>query len=213
MAKLIVAKDIVSCHEAGQSVCHLEKGTIITPAAYDEAKKYGITIETCDQVCPTSHSSDKDIDSISTEEILSLLKKFLTNNDEEDKTKPCLPYRSVSHPNGLKVVKGGTVRMDEFDTGNPKDKVGFQELVGKNESQMSAGFLTIDRSNFAWKLPYEEIDYVISGTVSIEIDGQTYVAREGDVIFVPSGSDVVWGSPDQAKIFYTTYPSNWSDLM
>ena len=68
-------------------------------------------------------------------------------------------------------------------------------------------------STFAWDLSYEEIDYVISGTVSVQIDGQTYVAREGDVIYVPSGSSVVWGSPDRAKIFYTTFPSNWPDLM
>ena len=78
---------------------------------------------------------------------------------------------------------------------------------------MSAGFLTIDHSTFAWDLPYEEIDYVISGTLSVQIDGQTYVAREGDVLFVPSGSSVVWGSPDKARDFYTTFPSNWPDLM
>ncbi|AGM98043.1 cupin domain-containing protein [Streptococcus iniae] len=137
----------------------------------------------------------------------------MLSNCDEKAAKPSLPYRSVVHSNGLKIVKGGTVRMDVFDTGNPEDKIGFQELVSKDESKMSAGFLTIDHSSFAWKLPYEEIDYVISGTVSIDIDGQTYVGRAGDVIFVPEGSDVVWGSPDNAKLFYTTFPANWADLM
>lgn len=41
MATLIIAKDIAACHEAGQSICYIEKGTLITPAARDEAKKMG----------------------------------------------------------------------------------------------------------------------------------------------------------------------------
>lgn len=210
MAKLIVVKDVLECHEAGRTVCPIEAGTIITPAARDEAKKYSISFEVCQQAC--SKNIETNESGITSDEILDLLKKMLQPNDEKTE-KVQLPYRCVAHSNGLKVVRGATVRMDDFDTGNPDAKVGFQELVSKDESKMSAGFLTIDHSSFAWKLPYEEIDYVVSGTVSVEIDGQTYVGREGDVIFVPSGSDVVWGSPDYAKIFYTTYPSNWADLM
>ena len=210
MAKLIVAKDILECREAGKTVCYIEKGTIITPAAQDEAKKYGISLECSQQSSPKLSSADEG--SVTSDEILDILKQLLlANSDTSEKEE--LPYRMVAHENGMKVVRGATVRMDDFDTGTPGAKVGFQELVNQHESKMSAGFLTIDHSSFSWKLPYEEIDYVISGTVSVQIDGQTFVARAGDVLFVPSGSDVVWGSPDNAKIFYTTYPSNWADLM
>ncbi|KHD45970.1 cupin domain-containing protein [Streptococcus hongkongensis] len=211
MAKLIVAKDVLECYENGQSTCLIEANTIITPAAKDEAKKYGISFEVDCPKCEKANINFKKGNEMSSDDLLSLLKTLLNTVDKEDK--PSLPYRCVAHHNGLKVVKGGTVRMDEFDTGNPDDKVTYQELVSKDESKMSAGFLSIDHSNFAWKLPYEEIDYVISGTVSVEIDGQTYVGRAGDVLYVPKGSDVVWGSPDHAKIFYTTFPANWSDLM
>lgn len=206
MAKLIIAKDILACKEANQSICYIEKGTIVTPAAQDEAKKYGISFECC-----ANRSTDTE-QQITADEILDILKNLLINNSDKSANN-MKPYRFVSHTNGMKLVRGSTVRMDDFDTGTPNTKVGFQELVGQQESKMSAGFLTIECSKFAWKLPYEEIDYVISGTVTIEIDGQTFVAREGDVLFIPSGSDVVWGSPDNAKLFYTTYPSNWSDLL
>ncbi|HFI0695200.1 TPA: cupin domain-containing protein [Streptococcus suis] len=206
MAKLIIAKDILACKEANQSICYIEKGTIVTPAAQDEAKKYGISFECCAKRSTATEQQ------ITADEILDILKNLLINNSDKSANN-MRPYRFVSHTNGMKLVRGSTVRMDDFDTGTPNTKVGFQELVGQHESKMSAGFLTIERSKFAWKLPYEEIDYVISGTVTIEIDGQTFVAREGDVLFIPSGSDVVWGSPDNAKLFYTTYPSNWSDLL
>ncbi|HEL1675615.1 TPA: cupin domain-containing protein [Streptococcus suis] len=210
MSKLIVAKDILACEEAGQKICYIEKGTIITPAAQDEAKKYNISFEYCNKC--EKMTSGLNEQRISTDEILHILKNILMNASDQSE-KEVKPYRFVSHTNGMRIVRGSTVRMDDFDTGTPNTKVGFQELVGQNESKMSAGFLTIENSKFAWKLLYEEIDYVISGTVTIEIDGQTFVAREGDVIFVPSGSDVIWGSPDNAKLFYTTYPSNWADLM
>ena len=116
-------------------------------------------------------------------------------------------------PNGLKIVRGNTVKMDIFDTGNPNARAYFQELVNKEESKMSAGFLVIENSKFDWELTYEEIDYVIEGTLTVEINGKTYTAYPGDVLFVPSGSKVVWGSPDKARLFYATYPANWADLL
>ena len=103
--------------------------------------------------------------------------------------------------------------MDVFDTGNPDANAHYQELVSKEESKMSAGFLVIEKSRFDWELTYEEIDYVIEGTLTVELNGKTYTAHGGDVLFVPSGSKVIWGSPDKAKIFYATYPANWADLL
>ena len=71
----------------------------------------------------------------------------------------------------------------------------------------------IENSSFDWELTYEEIDYVIEGTLTVTIDGTTYTAHAGDVLFVPSGSKVTWGSPDKARVFYATYPANWADLL
>lgn len=124
-----------------------------------------------------------------------------------------LPYAAECDASGLKVVRGNSVKMDVFDTGDSEVKAYYQELVSKEESKMSAGFLTIENSRFDWELTYEEIDYVIEGTLTVEINGKTFTAYPGDVLFVPSGSKVVWGSPDKAKIFYTTYPANWADLL
>ena len=84
------------------------------------------------------------------------------------------PYEFEAHANGLKVVRGKTVKMDVFDTGDPTATAYYQELVSKEESHMSAGFLVIDHSEFAWELTYEEIDYVIEGTLTVTIDGKKY---------------------------------------
>ena len=122
------------------------------------------------------------------------------------------PYQCVTHENGLKVVRGNTVKMDVFDTGDPNATAYFQELVSKEESHISAGFLVIDHSEFAWELTYEEIDYVIEGTLTVTIDGKN-IRQCRRCSFVPSGSKVIWGSPDKARVFYATYPANWADLL
>lgn len=174
--------------------------TIITPSAKDLAEEYGITFnqEAVNQCCSS--------EAVTKDRLFAILKQILT---ETNINQPL--FNAEKHSNGLKVVHGQSVKMENFDTGNPSAKVNFQELISKDESQISAGFLEIDHSSFKWELTYEEIDYVIEGTLTIEIDGQTYTAQAGDVVFVPKNSKVVWGSPNKVRLFYATYPANWSD--
>jgi ethanolamine utilization protein EutQ len=217
MKKLICAKDVEDLEKQGQKVLYIDSKTIITPAAKDAAKVFGIDFSTekkssGSELSKLANSSTGEIDSQMIFTVLKaladkgLLKGLLENL-------PKAPYSAERDEGGLKLVRGNSVKFDVFDTGNPSNKVYYQELVSKDESSMSAGFLTIEKSSFEWDLTYEEIDYVIEGTVTVSINGKTYTAYPGDVLYVPSGSKVIWGSPDKAKIFYTTYPANWADLI
>lgn len=206
MKDLVCAKDVEALAQTGENVYRIACGTLITPSARDAAEALGVTFK--EQAEPAAVcGSSQEIDS---GRIYTVLKALMEKGLLEGIFKP---FESESHKNGLKVVRGGTVKMDVFDTGNPQAKAFFQELVSKEESHISAGFLVIDHSEFDWELTYEEIDYVIEGTLTVTIDGRKYTAHAGDVLFVPSGSKVVWGSPDKARIFYATYPANWADLV
>jgi ethanolamine utilization protein EutQ len=210
MKQLICAKDVEKLNAEGKKVFYVESGSIITPSAKDTADSFGIKF--CDkaedqQTQAPAAFAGMDIDS---DKIYMVLKTLMEKGLLNDILKP---YESESHGNGLKVVRGSSVKMDVFDTGDPSVKAYYQELVSKDESHISAGFLVIDHSSFEWELTYEEIDYVIEGTLTITIDGKTYTAKAGDVLFVPSGSKVIWGSPDKARVFYATYPANWADLV
>ncbi|GAA0742865.1 cupin domain-containing protein [Clostridium oceanicum] len=220
MKKLICAKDVESLMSKGEKVFYVDGSEIITPSAKDIAKNNGIifTKENCkDKVECLDHKKVTSLDNIDAEMMLNFFRKMMDKGLMEEMinclNKKNLPFEVESAPNGLKVVRGSSVKMDIFDTGNPDSKVYFQELVSKEESKMSAGFLIIDNSKFDWELTYEEIDYVIEGSVTVKIDGKEYTAYAGDVLFVPSGSKVVWSSKEKARIFYTTYPANWPDLL
>lgn len=215
MKKLICGQDVEAAAQKGEKTMMVDSNTLITPAARDVAAKYGVSFSECTtpvNACsaPTINSgSSIDADTIYT--VLQVLaNKGMLNHDTIAQLGIKSKFLSETDASGVKLVHGNTVEMDAFDTGTPGAMVCSQELISSKESKMSAGFLDIKESRFAWKLTYEEIDYVISGTLSLTINGKEYVAHAGDVLFVPSGANVVWGSPDHAHIFYTTYPANWA---
>ncbi|MEG0308823.1 MAG: cupin domain-containing protein [Clostridium sp.] len=220
MKKLICAKDMEDFITEGKTKFYVCSDMIITPSAQDIAKNNGIEFTTEAPVCEveTPVAPKLSPEGFDSEMIFKVFKTMMEKGMLEEmlqclKGQKKLPFEAECDPSGLKVVRGNSVKMDVFETGNPEVKAYYQELVSKEESKMSAGFLTIENSRFEWELTYEEIDYVIEGTLTIEINGKTYTAYPGDVLFVPSGSNVVWGSPDKARVFYTTYPANWADLM
>lgn len=217
MKNLICVKDVEDMGKQGKKVFYIDRNTIITPAAKDAAKVYGMEFSFEEQISETKSpepvkSCGGEIDSNVIYTVLkTMMDKGLLKGMFDNVHVP--PYIDERDSGGLKLVRGNSVRFDVFDTGNPNNKVFYQELISKDDASMSAGFLTIEKSSFEWELCYEEIDYVIEGTLTITINGKTFTAYPGDVLYVPSGSKVVWGSPDKAKVFYTTYPANWSDMM
>lgn len=220
MRKLICEKDVEALILNGEKIFYLDGSEIITPSAKDLAKNSGIVFTTEAPASNVKQIEVKNTPSVEGMDSEMMLKFFRTMMDKGllQEMLECLKpknllFEAECAPNGLKVVRGNTVKMDVFDTGNPNAKVYFQELINKEESKMSAGFLIIENSKFDWELTYEEIDFVIEGTLTVEYNGKTYTAHAGDVLFVPSGSKVVWGSPDKARVFYTTYPANWADLL
>ena len=199
MKKLICLEAVTKAHEAGEPLC-VDQNTLITPAAQDLIEELNIPLK---ESCIEEELNLPD--ELNQETLLQLLKMILAGGTAS--------FQSEKHASGLTVVRGSTVEMNPFETGVPEAKVFYQELISKEEAKISAGFLEIDQSRFDWELSYEEIDYVISGTLEITIDGQKFTALPGDVVFVPKGSKVTWGSPDKVKLFYATYPANWSDLL
>lgn len=217
MKKLICTKDVETMNKQGKKVCYFDGNTVITPSAKDLAKLCGIEFSFESDYCvgkapEALKTCGSEIDSDMIYTVLkamvdkSLLKGLLESASNQ-------PYLTERDSSGLKLVRGDSVRYDKFDTGNPNNKVFHQELISKNDSTMNAGFLSIENCSYEWELCYEELNYVIEGTLTITINGKTVTAYPGDVLYVPSGIKVVWGSPDKAKVFYATYPSNGADLV
>jgi ethanolamine utilization protein EutQ len=78
-------------------------------------------------------------------------------------------------------------------------------------SPMAAGLMSLRRGSFPWTLAYDEIEYVIEGELHIGTPQGTVVGRPGDVLWVPKGAAITFGTPSWAKFLYVTYPAQWAE--
>ena len=206
---LICVSHVKEAAAAGKHELYVEPGAIITAAASDYARDKGIafvekqTAPAAPDVHKPAAGSVKGLDKGLGAEIV---RQVLLSRGQAAQ-----PYREEKDDSGLKVVRGHSVTYEVFDTGNPVTKVGYREVISKTESHMSSGFLTIDHSSFTWTLTgYEETDIILEGSLSITINGKTYYASQGDVLFIPKDATVVWNAEDHVKLFYSTYPADWA---
>ena len=120
--------------------------------------------------------------------------------------------KEVDSKSGVVTVKAATVIPEPFDTGKQGDKVFISDVVTLEESpRLMFGIMEMkEGSSFDWTLTYDEVDYIIDGTLEIIVDGKTSSASQGDIIFIPKDSKVTFNTPDEARFMYVTYPANWS---
>ena len=225
MKKLICTKEVEAAAAKGEKVIYIECNTLITPSAKDAAAEHGIEFST--EGCPccapaepapaapapapaapaAQASSQGGIDSeLIFKALTAMMEKgmlgdimALAGND--------LPYVSEKSCDGaVKLVKGSTAKWEPLDTGNPADKVFYNELINADDgSSMGAGFITIENCTFPWECVCEEIYYVVEGTLNIEKDGKVFTAHAGDAMFFQNGAKLTFGSPDKMKAFYVTH--------
>ncbi|MFT6859527.1 MAG: ethanolamine utilization protein EutQ [Thalassolituus oleivorans] len=122
------------------------------------------------------------------------------------------PYceRQVSD-NGIVLVRGGSVKFGRFD-GAPDQQIGLTDVIGSGDkSPIAAGFMQWEKSSFPWTLNYDEIEVILEGELHITCGGKTSIGKPGDVMFVPKGSSIEFGTPTKVRFVYITYPANWAD--
>jgi len=123
------------------------------------------------------------------------------------------PLEKTVETDRVKLIKRDTVVFETFDTGNPNDQVTFKEILTIAESpNMATGFLKIEKSSFDWYLGYDELDYVIEGTLEVTYNGIKQCGHAGDVMYIPKETAVTFSSPDHCTFFFAASPANWQDL-
>lgn len=92
----------------------------------------------------------------------------------------------------------------------PEMDVRLLDVLGSDEGlPMAAGVLSLREGSFPWTLDYDEVEYVIEGELHITTADQQVVGRPGDLIAVPKGSSITFGTPSWARFLYVTYPADW----
>jgi len=99
-----------------------------------------------------------------------------------------------------------------FPIESPPGSVRLLDLLTLEESpRVGCGVMEMDNTSFDWTLKYDEVDYVISGTLELIMDGRPVRATAGQVLYIPKNTPLRFSTPDKVRFFYVVYPANWSD--
>jgi ethanolamine utilization protein EutQ len=82
-------------------------------------------------------------------------------------------------------------------------------VTAEHGMPMATGVMSLREGSFPWTLDYDEVDYVIEGELHITTADQLVIGRPGDVIAVPKGSSITFGTPSWTRFLYVTYPVDW----
>ena len=229
MKKLITANDIRAAHARGeQAMSVVLRASIITPEAREVAELLGFTITEDDGAAPaaTAADSDKPESQRIRETILAqlpegqfteslvaqLMEKVMKEKQSLEQGAMQPSFKSVTGKGGIKVIDGSSVKFGRFDGAEPHC-VGLTDLVtGDDGSSMAAGFMQWENAFFPWTLNYDEIDMVLEGELHVRHEGQTMIAKAGDVMFIPKGSSIEFGTTSSVKFLYVAWPANWQSL-
>ena len=115
----------------------------------------------------------------------------------------------------VKLVRLPEVRIEEsdkLDTGDRSHRVYTHDVLSLTESpRLGCGIMEMEQTAFPWTLQYDEIDYVISGSLTVVWEDHRITAGPGEMILIPKGSSISFSVEDHARFLYVTYPANWQE--
>jgi ethanolamine utilization protein EutQ len=126
--------------------------------------------------------------------------------------KELMPVTSNLPP--LKVVRMANVQVEPFLEGKttPGTNVWLKDVVvTEDRSPMGAGYMSLDEGEMQWTLSYDEIDIVLEGELVITRGHEQVRGKTGDVIYIPKGSSITFGTPSWTRFVYVVFPVNWNE--
>ena len=129
--------------------------------------------------------------------------------EEMSRTKE--PVRKLD-PSGIIGVDPRDMDLNEFPFPVEAKGVTLKDLFTVEESpRLGAGIMELDHGRLDWTLTYDEIDYVIEGTLEIIVEGRKVTAGPGELILIPKNTSITFSTPNKTRFLYVVYPANWSD--
>lgn len=193
MKRVISAEVVARAHAAGERrIAAPAASSVVTPEAWSRARELGVSLERDDGRAP---SKTRPAPRVAREP-----------PDERGSAE------RIVDASGVRVVRGRSVKLGRFAAAGPDTHVGLLDLItGADGSPMTAGIMSWrSEDSFPWSLDYDEIDLVLEGVLHVVIEGRTLEARAGDVVHIPKGSRIVFGTPSRVRVFYVTWPADWA---
>lgn len=220
MKKRFLTADIIRARKAeGYRHITLEPDDVLTPLAQDTAREMGIVIQPCsplEKPLPTPAASGTngngkaaeavpavsaglELEPLIRQVVMACLAKINGNGSA-----PVTPVKRV----GAQDYK---MQPFPFEINRPEMDVQLVDVItAEHGSPIAAGFLSFHKGSFPWTLTYDEIEFVLEGEIHIGTSQGTVIGKPGDVLYIPKGTQITFGTPGWTKILYVTYPAEWT---
>jgi ethanolamine utilization protein EutQ len=183
MTRLITAADVRDAAVAGVRTLTLDEGTIVTPLARDEARERGVALVPAAPSPAPGGAPDRP-----------------------------LPTVSATGPRPVLHVETRGLQLDPFPFPGPPPTmdVRLRDVVtAADGSPVAAGVMSLREGSFPWELTYDEVQVVLEGELHLGTEHGTVVGLPGDVLYVPKGTKLTFGTPAWARFLYVTFPAEW----
>jgi len=121
----------------------------------------------------------------------------------------------ITHdPSGVIAIDAPSVKTGPFPSpiDVPAGSVSLVDLLTLDESpRIGCGLMEMDKTAFDWTLKYDEVDYVISGTLELILNGRPMRATAGQMLYIPKNTALTFSTPDNVRFLYVVYPANWAE--
>jgi len=152
---------------------------------------------------------------MSEEQLLQLIREVI---EEHLDVKPAAPAAPAGpwrrDASGVISIDVPRVVADPFPfpLDVPDGSVLLRDMLTLDESpRVGCGVMEMDHCAFPWTLKYDEVDYVIEGTLELIISGNVMRASAGQVLYIPKNTPLRFSAPGKVRFFYVVYPANWSE--
>lgn len=191
MKALITAAEVRTLCKAGNKVLTVKPGDIVTPAAWDEAKEMGVSIEFGVQpaAAPAKQQENQSVDSVFlakvVSEVIACLQQSQGNLAQAVECDPC----------GLRLYRGDRLNYEG-------EQVKTAELVGSKESRsLSARLIKLQDPVFPYEAQTDQTLHIVEGKLECTVGGVVYRGVAGDTFFLPARRKVNLGTTSQATCF------------
>ena len=145
-----------------------------------------------------------------------LIKEIVAKVCENMKNEDSMPFERNVLSNGMMSIKTATVECEPFpfDIGpTAQDKTFALDVLTLEESpRLGAGVMELrEGTEFPWTLNYDEVEYIIDGTMVLKSEAGDVTAHAGDMTFIPKGTSIHFSTPDHVRFIYVTYPADWAN--
>lgn len=206
MKTLITAADIKKVAENHETSFYVQAESIITPSAKDIAKDQGIQIivGSAPSQVPSSSlvpsSSPITSSSLNPATVAKIVGEVMASLNLSNQ--PSQLIKEVD-PGGLRLVKGDSVTLENYDTGNPQNNVKIKELFNSRESShVSAGFMTLEKTSYSTHIKHDELHYILDGILECSVNDKTYIGKAGDTILIPADTKITFSTSHNVKLLY-----------